>query len=372
MDALIDFLNSQTDLVLFNPRLSEKERQNVEKHVQQHKLGEHVWLMSSGTESQRGDRYKMVALSKKALIAAAEGVNDFFSITSKDVIYNSLPRFHVAGLLQMMRAQVSGAQLISSAELQWDPQAYSQDLFSTKATVTSLVPTQIYDLVQAQVQAPPALRCVFAGGGSLSDFLFEKAHALGWSLVRTYGMTETSAMVAYKQKGSSFWQRLPHLHQWESTPEQKMKLLGPSLLTGYLLIEGTQSQWVDPKRGGWFECDDRGQIEADQLTLLGRESELVKVKGETVSLLELNERWQRFCQEHSLNANSVIVALPHDRDGSEVVLVSEDCVQNEQLLEFQNQLMPYQKIQRVFSKILLPRTDLGKIKTADLLQILTK
>jgi o-succinylbenzoate---CoA ligase len=370
MDRFVDFLNSKKDWILLNPRMQTAERERQEQLVEGYGLGEHVWLMSSGTESQRGGRRKMVALSKAALLAAAQGVNEFFSITKKDVIYNSLPQFHVAGLLQMARAHVAGAELVHAPELAWDVHTYCEALNTTHTTVTSLVPTQIYDLVQTQKKAPATLRLVFAGGGALSDFLLEEAQKLGWPLLRTYGMTETSAMVAYKEATSQMWRRLPHLHRWESTAEQKIKLFGPSLLSGYLLMEGGRTEWIDPKQQGWFESDDRGLIEKDGLVLLGRESEIVKVKGETVSLLEMNERWQRFCQTHSLSGNSVIIALPHARDGHELVMVTEECVQIEQIQPFQNELLPFQKIQRVYAKTLIPRTDLGKIKTADLIKSL--
>ncbi len=359
-----------SDLILLNPRLPQTECERIEKHVRDHHRGDHVWVMSSGTESQRGGRYKMVALSKLALEAAARGVNQFFSITEKDVIYNTLPNFHVAGLLQTYRAQLSGAKLVQSPELAWDVNEFCQKLQSTDSTVTSLVPAQIYDLVQVQKKAPSSLRCVFAGGGPITDFLFQQALALGWPLVRTYGMTETSAMIAYKEKSSKVLRRLPHLEKWESGSDQKIKFYGPSLLTGYLLIDIDSCQWVDPKQHGWFISDDRGAIENDELVLLGRESELVKVKGESVSLVELNDRWQRFCQEKQFSVNSVIVCLPHERDGGEIVLVTDDCVLIEQIDDFQKKLLPFQKIQKVFAKILIPRTELGKIKTADLIHSL--
>jgi O-succinylbenzoic acid--CoA ligase len=281
----------------------------------------------------------------------------------------------VAGLLQSYRAQLSGAKHLQAPELTWDAEDFSQNLQSTGSTVTSLVPTQIYDLVQAQKKAPTSLRCVFAGGGPLADFLFQQAQALGWPLVRTYGMTETSAMIAYKETSSNLWRRLPHLHKWASGDDQRLKFFGSSLLTGYLLIDCSPEnddtcQWLDPKQQGWFESDDRGSIENDELLLLGRESELVKIKGESVSLAELNDRWQRYSQEKQLFANSVIVSLPHERDGGEIVLVTEDCVLIEQIEDFQKTLLPFQKIQRVFAKTLIPRTELGKIKTADLIHSL--
>jgi o-succinylbenzoate---CoA ligase len=307
------------DLILLNPRLPLAEREYIEEHVRNHQLGDHVWVMSSGTESQRGGRYKMVALSKTALQAAARGVNQIFSITDKDVIYNTLPSFHVAGLLQAYRAQLSGAKHIQAPELTWNVEEFCQNLLSSGSTVTSLVPTQIYDLVQAQKKAPAPLRCVFAGGGPLTDFLFQQAQALGWAACKNLRNDGDLGHGCLQRDAIERLASPPAFGKMgRAAVIRKSNFTARVLLTGYLLISllpaptpvsGT-CQWLDPKQQGWFESDDRGMIENDELLLFGRESELVKIKGESVSLAELNDRWQRYSQEKRLFANSVIVSLP--------------------------------------------------------------
>ncbi len=368
MDPFIRFLSQKEDWVLLNSKMPQDERDRISQIVNKHVLGEHVWLMSSGTESQRGDRIKMVALSKKSLLAAAQGVCDFFAIKSEDVILNLLPFFHVSGLMQKMRAYVSHAQHVSLPELSWDVTSFYEDLCKYEVTITSLVPTQIFDLAQKNVSAPPHLRTVFVGGGALEDSLFQQVCALGWPLVRTYGMTETCAMVAYQAKESTTWKRLPHLQKWENSVENKLIFYGESLLTGYLLIEADgNATWMDPKINGGYPCDDLGLIQNDELQLLGRESELVKIKGESVSLAELNSLWLKHCQNAHISSDSVIVALPESRDGAQLILVSAKELSLAQITPFQSQLLPFQRIQKIISPFSIPRTPLGKIKTAELL-----
>jgi o-succinylbenzoate---CoA ligase len=368
MDPFIRFMSQKEDWVLLNSKMPQAERDRISEIVSKHFLGEHVWLMSSGTESLRGDRIKMVALSKKSLLAAAQGVCDFFEIQKSDVILNLLPYFHVSGLMQKMRAFVSHAQHVLLPALDWDVNTFFEDLNKYDATITSLVPTQIYDIVQEKLSTPSRLRLVFVGGGALEDSLFEKASALGWPLVRTYGMTETCAMIAYRAKDRSTWQRLPHLQKWESTTDNKLLFFGGSLLSGYLLIESDgRANWVDPKINSGYPSDDRGIIQNDELQLLGRESDLVKIKGETVSLVELNSLWIKYSHENQLSTDSVIVALPEPRDGAKLILVSEKELSFEQIAPFQSQLLPFQRIQKIVSPFLIPRSSLGKIKTADLL-----
>ncbi|MBY0386343.1 AMP-binding protein [bacterium] len=366
MDSFINFLKEKNDLVLTSPQWPLEQQKQLQEITQKHQLREHLWVMSSGTESNRQGRRKIVALSKKAVLAAAEGVCAAFSFNSQDIILNILPPYHVSGAMQMARAYVSGARCIEDWKTSWNPQTFCKNLSVNQVTVTSLVPTQIYDLLQLGLRPPSTLRLVFVGGGALQDSLLKKSIGLGWPLQLTYGMTETCAMIAQRTEGQSGWSRLPHLLEWQSNSDERLQIKGSSLLTGYVLYDSVQSEWIDPKTDGWYTTDDRGLIERDQMTLLGRESEVVKIKGETVSLIEVNQWWQDFCLIQNVSARSLVVPLPHERDGFQLTIVSEESLDFNQIAEFQNKLPAFCKIQKIFQKTLIPRTDLGKIKMSDL------
>lgn len=367
MDSFISFLKEKNDLILMNTQWSSQQQEHLTGVLRKYFLGEHLWVMSSGTESQRLGHSKVVALAKKSILAAAEGVTKAFSLEAKDVILNILPDHHVSGVMQKARAHVSGARCLNLWSSSWSSEVFCENLKFHQVTVTSLVPTQIYDLVQRELTPPPSLRLVFVGGGALQDSLLKKSLALGWPLRLTYGMTETCAMIAHQAIDQKNWERLPHLFEWKNNSEGRLQLKGASLLTGYVLYDSTQSRWLDPKNDGWYTTDDRGLIELDQMTLLGRESEIVKIKGETVSLIEVNKWWQDFCLLKNTSARSAVVPIAHDRDGFQLAIVSEERLDFNQITEFQNKLPAFCKIQKIFEKTLIPRTDLGKIKMSELI-----
>lgn len=49
---------------------------------------------------------------------------------------------------------------------------------------SSLVPTQVVDLVNGEIQAPPGVRCIIVGGGALDMETGRRARALGWPWFR--------------------------------------------------------------------------------------------------------------------------------------------------------------------------------------------
>ncbi len=78
----------------------------------------------------------------------------------------------------------------------WDAPAFAAWLAENQVTHTSLVPTQVHDLVAAGVQAPVSLRAIVVGGGHLDAATGRAARALGWPVLASYGMTEAASQIA--------------------------------------------------------------------------------------------------------------------------------------------------------------------------------
>ena len=154
----------------------------------------HLWIRSSGTMSS--DHIKMIALSKESFLNSARSVNLHLHSDSKDVWLNVLPIFHVGGLGVYARAHLTGANLISMTEHSWCPKKFVQKINRYKVTLTSLVPTQVFDLIQSGLSSPRSLRGVIVGGGALSAEIYRKARKLNWPVLPSYGMTETASQIA--------------------------------------------------------------------------------------------------------------------------------------------------------------------------------
>ncbi len=311
-----------------------------------------VVLATSGSSGQA----KFVILSKAAVLASAEAVNRHCALCSEDIWLGGLSTFHVGGLGIYARAYRNGAQVVPMAWDGWtrDGQAFRAAVESVGATLASLTPSHLWDLVQAEVRCPPSLRGVFLGGGYIDPSLLARGLSLGWPLWPTYGMSETASQVATNLEGQSEW--LPLLPLWEArtNAEGRLLLRGEALFSGYAWR--TERGWqFDSGRDaeGWFATGDRGELKNRALRPLGRIDGAVKVLGELISLPALNERL------HSLGIPGWIVALPAERRGHELVLVSESRDEGE-LERFNAGLPPVEQLQRRVAVTELPRTEVGK------------
>jgi o-succinylbenzoate---CoA ligase len=302
--------------LLLNPRLSETWRERV-LGAEFPDLEDHVWLGTSGTSGN----LKMVALSRTALEASARAVNGHLGVTSRDVWLNPLPLFHVGGLGIAVRAAVSGARVEMLGA--WNPADYAARAHAAGATFSSLVPTQVHDLVAARLSPPPALRAVVVGGASLDAYLRGEAVALGWPLLPSYGLTEAASQVATARMGQVEAEWLPVLEHVEvrTGGADVLELRGPSSLTGWMIFgAGGVVRWEDPKRDGWYATSDRGELRGRELRVLGRMDDLVKIRGELVDIAALERALQA-----RVRAGLVVVRSESDeRNGQTLQVVAEN------------------------------------------------
>ena len=180
---MIDFESAESHLLL-NPRMPSAERARLEKMVPD--LEAHVFVATSGST---GD-IKLVALSKRAILASAAVVNERLEVTSRDVWAAVLPPFHVGGLGVYARCHLAGARALP---MPWDPRAFAE----SEATIASLVPAQVRDLIAEGLAPSKTLRAILVGGGI---FDIERS---GWPTLPSYGMTECARRSPSKTRSSA-------------------------------------------------------------------------------------------------------------------------------------------------------------------------
>ena len=335
-------------------------------------LTAHVWLTTSGSSG-----LKWVALSKAALLASAHAVNTHLEATRADSWALPLPLFHVGGLGILARAHLSGAKVHHWGEAKWEAPVFHAFLTDTGAALTSLVPTQLHDLVQTGLPCPPTLRAAVIGGGALSDALGRAARALGWPALPSYGLSECCSQVATAavESGRDEWADspplllLPHIKA-RADADGRLQISSPSLLTGYGLVDadGT-ARFVDPKEGGWFLTEDRGSVTGSVLTIAGRLGDFVKIGGESVDVARLNRLWER-----QNIPESVLIAVPDPRLGAAIHLAAAggiDCSPLMKAIDAYNAaVLPFERVQQTHRLTAIPRSPLGKLlRTALLTQI---
>lgn len=373
-EPVIDWSSSDSHILL-NPRLPQEDRRLFEQAVAQlPALTSHIWLSTSGTTQRR--KYKLVALSKEAFLNSATASNIHLESSSDDIWLNVLPFFHVGGISIHARAFVSGARVVTS-ELwkKWQVDQFYNEMERAQATLCSLVPTQVFDLVQSGLPSPQHLRAVLVGGGALNQDLYFKARDLGWPLLPTYGMTEccsqvaTASLASLNQKTYPKLELLGHVNGRVSA-EEYLELSSSSLLSGWCLIDSAGSTYEDPKEDGWYRTQDRAEVHGRTLVVKGRSKDQVKIGGELVNLAHLQSRLEQQMIEFSFNVTTILLFAPSSRLGHEVILVSEekDLEAVEKLtVAFNQRVLPYERIRQMYLVDHIPRTALGKVQTAELL-----
>lgn len=339
--------------MLLNPRWPRAWRERVLR-AEFPDLADHVWVATSGT----GGVIKLAALSRAALACSAETVNAHLEATDGDIWLNPLPLFHVGGLGTLVRAAVSGARWHQFHS--WDAHGFAQEAVQTEATLTSLVPAQVSDLVRVGVAAPPSLRAAVVGGGALGEKLHEQALRLGWPLVPSYGLTEASSQVAtagLADGGRRGWLFiLPHI---ETRVDEAgiLAIRGASLLTGWMVFDAdAPPRWEDPKIDGWLRTQDRVELQEDSLRVLGRADDLVKIRGEFVDCSAL----EMALQDRVTSGAVVLHREPDERTGHRLRVIAEHAGAAAEAAEAMDVFPPFARPASI-DIAPITRTALGKV-----------
>jgi O-succinylbenzoic acid--CoA ligase len=322
-------------------------------------LDGHLLFATSGSMGRR----KWVALSRDALMASARAVNHHLGVTKKDRWLLALPRFHVGGLGILVRCDLAGCAVVEYAQ-HWDAPRYCAFLERECITLSSLVPTQLVDLVRSGCAAPDDLRVVLIGGGRLDDGVYQQAMDLGWPVVETYGMTETCSQVATALPGSGR-RSLNCLPIWETRIDERSRLWlkGEALLTGYISVHGHEVVMKDPKQNGWFLSGDVAVIDGEYLQIQGRSDRCVKVLGELVSLDEVEREWQRFlATAHVGDMECAVISEEDVRRGATLWLCVEGReLDSDVLVRWNARCNPLYRMSGIRHYDRFPRSALGKI-----------
>jgi O-succinylbenzoic acid--CoA ligase len=331
---MIDFQSSESHLLL-NPRMPAAERARLERIIPD--IDAHVFVATSGST---GD-IKLAALSKRAILASAAAVNERLEVTSHDVWAAILPPFHVGGLGVYARCHLAGARALP---MPWEPRAFAE----SEATIASLVPAQVQDLIASGLQPSKTLRAILVGGGV---FNVERTE---WPALPSYGMTECCSTIAINGT------LLGHIEA-RCESDGRLAFHGPSLFTGY----ATEHGLTDPKVDGWFVSEDMGEVDGRTLRVFGREGDFVKIGGESVDL----KRLDRILYELAGN-DAAIVAVADERLGHVIYLAT--VIEPSFVNEFNERVHPFERIRAVHRVQSIPRSPLGKLLRPQLLRMLKR
>jgi O-succinylbenzoic acid--CoA ligase len=286
-------------------------------------LAGHVLFETSGSSGMP----KWIALSKKALLVSAAAVNRHLEVKQDSRWGLALPARHVGGFGVAARAYEAGCGL-EVFRGPWEAMLFQKWLADHHVSHSSLVPTQVHDLVLADLRAPVALRAVVVGGGHLDVATGRAARALGWPVLASYGMTEAGSQIATQElaKLSADYESapLPLLPVWQAQVDADGRLLiaGEALFSGTLVKR--DGAWTFEKHPStWYRTGDVVNLDLGMLTPRGRADSQVKVLGELVNPEEIERELFALAGGILTPGSFIVTAIPDARAGHALIPVFE-------------------------------------------------
>lgn len=276
-----------------------------------------------------------------------------------------LPTWHVGGAMVHMRAALSGAR-VHTLPHRWNAKDYTDLLSTSQAAWSSLVPTQVIDLVKSELKAPKTIHCILVGGGALDTPTAQKARELGWPIVQSYGMTESGSQFATASPDEPWHSdKLAILPHWEAKVNDSgiLAFQGKGKLSARLTtqLDGRFSLEIIPQNQ-WWQTNDIVSLEGNKLTFVRRADRLIKILGELVDPDAIQYEFAR------LAPDVIIEAVPHHRRGAKLIACTERYLTElEAISDTWNTTMPGpQRIERVVCYDSFPRNEMGKLDRAAL------
>jgi O-succinylbenzoic acid--CoA ligase len=185
-------------------------------------------LLTSGSSGSP----KWASFSLSQLFESAETVANALQAKPKNSWLLSIPLHHVGGLGVALRCILTeGTLVFQEKEL-----SLRERIVSANADFASLVPTQLYRLLQDPGPIPPTHFLI--GGAPLCKELYQRARARGLHLSLTYALTEMSSTVLLTS--NPIWDGpFPYLGEplanrvLALSPDGELLVRGSSLFNGY-------------------------------------------------------------------------------------------------------------------------------------------
>ncbi|WAC19847.1 AMP-binding protein [Luteolibacter sp. SL250] len=331
----------------------------------------HVLFQTSGSTGTP----KWIALSKSALLLSAACVNRHLGVTEDSRWGLTLPLHHVGGFGVAARCFEAACDC-STYPGKWNAAEFRKWAAERAITHTSMVPTQVHDLVASNLAAPSALRAIVVGGGRLDERTGQAARDLGWPVLASYGMTETSSQIATQspellnfpyQTGG-----IPLLDIWDARAGDDgiLEISGPALFSGSLRKDEAGCWIYEERSSEWHRTSDRVLLRERHLTPLGRADQVVKVLGELVDPEEIERELTAISCGILAPGTFAVVPVPDARAEHRLVPVFKNPIPPELVLnllkEYEIHAPGYRRLQPPVFTESLPCSPLGKILRADL------
>jgi len=257
-----------------------------------------LWVYTSGTTGVP----KAVIHAQRSVIAGADFARDILRLDARDRIYASSKLFFAYSLGNSLCAGLRlGSAVILDSE--WPTaERVTEVVERHRPTALFSVPTLYLKMLQAGVAARFAAagvrRFVSAGEALPAAVRREWREATGVAPVSGYGASETVVLVFYCDDDTALLKASPRLEYRmregaDGAAPRRLWLRHPSVALGYWQRPDAER---DSFADGWFSPGDLfRQREDATLVFCGRDDDMLKISGQWVSVLDVEQALLAAC-----------------------------------------------------------------------------
>ncbi len=315
-------------------------------------------------------------------------VVDSFELGPDDVVLGCLPLFHTFGQTCCMNASFRvGASVVLLPR--FDGAQALDLLVEQKCTVFMGVPTMYVGLLEAAKSSDkrPQLKQALSGGAALPLAVLERfAEVFGTQVLEGYGLTETSPVATFNQKGFEPRPGTVGKEIWgveveiaKAEVDETIELLptgelGEIVIRGHNVFKGYLNKPEETAKAivdGWFRTGDLGtKDEEGYVRIVDRKKDMVLRGGYNVYPREVEEVLAR----HPAIGQVAVIGLPDPQYGEEICAVIVRDPQGEQATEDEirdwskGQLAAYKYPRRIFFTDAMPLGPSGKVLKRELVE----
>jgi acyl-CoA synthetase (AMP-forming)/AMP-acid ligase II len=411
VDELVFILkNSETELLIINSNFSKKVYEACEKignDIKTIQTGDKYedfidssasTLPSSNIEEEdiaqiyytsgTTGRQKGAVLSHKNVYSHAKSAISELSLKDNDVWLHAAPLFHLADAWATWAiTMVGGSHIILS---DFDPKTVCKSIEEQKVTITNLIPTMYYRLVNfsdVNKYDYSSLRVLMSGGAPISPNLVKMIiETFKCDYIQTYGMTETSPFLTMSILKDHL-HSLPYEEQlkYKITTGRKFKGVELKVVNekgeqvkannrdvGEIIVKGdtiTKGYWKIPQetkktiKNSWLYTGDMAVINKEgYLTIVDRKDDIIITGGENVYSIEV----ENVLYTHTAVLEAAVIGVPDDEWGeivkAIVVLKDGGKVTEKEIKDFVKGRVAEYKVPKIVEfQEGLPKLGSGKI-----------
>ena len=325
---------------------------------------------------------KGVVHTQKGMLAALIACSIEYPLDDQDIVLLSTPLQHSAGSI-MLRTLTSGAHLLIDT---FTPERFLNVVTEKKVTMTFVVPTMIYRVIDAAKQRAydvRSIKSIFYGSSPISSARLKEAiEMFGPVFVQQYGATEANVLICRMHKSD-------HLRALQTNGKFIQSCGKPCLMTELKIVNEDGDEVARGEKGeiilqapylmqgyykrddltaevlkdGWFYTGDIGQQDEEGFVyIVDRKKDMIISGGMNVYSVEV----EKVVNQHPSVKMSACIGVPDD-DWGEAVLVfvkleeGQEASEDDIIAFCKERTSKYMVPKKILFQDQFPLTQIGKI-----------